>query len=167
MLITLGIDSLFSMTEAIATFFYDTFPSLSKKKVVFFVCLACFIFGLVFTTSAGIYFLDITDHFITNYALAMMGLLQSLAFGWIYGPETMRKQITQVSKLPFGRLFDITMKYIIPLSLAGILIQAFSNDISRSYEEYPQWAIAAFGWGWVAFIYFTSLAYSLFEEKRS
>ncbi len=166
MLITLGIDSLFSLVEAVASFFYDYFPDASKKIVAFYVCFACFIGGLVFTTSAGIYYLDITDHFVTNYALVLMGLLQVLAIGWIYGTEKMRKQIATVSKIPLGQAWDVTMRYIIPAALMVVLFSAFYHDMTVQYEDFPTWAINSFGWGLVVFICIVSGAYSIVRSPQ-
>src|SRR5690606_9217704 len=49
MLLTLAIDSLFSLTEAVAAALEDLLPRISKTMIVFFVCLAGFLGGLVFT----------------------------------------------------------------------------------------------------------------------
>lgn len=166
MLITLGIDSLFSLVEAVATLFYDTFPHASKKVVVFYVCFGCFMGGLVFATSAGIYYLDITDHFVTHYVILLVGFLEVLAIGWVYGPEKMRHQLEKVSSLRLGCLWDWSIKYIIPLALFLILAQSLHRDIMTPYETYPQWALAAFGWGIVGVMIVCSSAYALFARRE-
>lgn len=167
MLITLAIDSLFSLVEAIAALFEDHFPHISKKMIVFFVCFVCMLGGLVFTTSAGIYYLDIVDHFITNYGLVLMGCLQSIAVGWFYGPEKLRAYINEVSEIQIGRGWDFIIKYLIPVCLIWILLRAFIQDLSSPYENYPQWAIWSFGWGLVGCIIFASLGYTFFQNRNT
>lgn len=167
MLLTLAIDSLFSLTEAVAAALEDLLPRISKTMIVFFVCLAGFLGGLVFTTSAGIYFLDITDHFITNYGLVLMGLLQVLAIGWIYGAGNLRRYINEVSAFKIGKVWEITIKYFIPLSLSLFLGRTFLKNLSQGYGGYPGWAVWSFGWGLVAFILTASLSCSYFLSKTN
>ena len=167
MLLSLAIDSLFSLVEAIAAVFEDHFPRVSKKMIVFFVCFVCFLGGLVFTTSAGIYYLDITDHFITNYGLVLMGLLQTLAVGWVYGPEKLRQYINEVSDYQISTFWNKAIQYIIPACLIGILSRAFIQDLSKPYEGYPQWAIWSFGWGLIICLLIVSGSYSFFQARNS
>jgi len=162
-LITLGIDSLFSLVEAVATLFYDHFPKANKKMVVFYVCFAGLLGGLVFTTSAGIYYIDIIDHYVTIYGLVLMGLLQTLVVGWYYGPEKIREFANEVSDIKVGRIWIFSIKYFIPLCLIGILGKTFYEDFITPYEGYPNWAQISFGWGLIGTFIITCAAYSFFS----
>lgn len=165
MLVTLAIDSLFSLTEAVAALFEDHFPHLSKKMIVFFVCLAGFLSGLVFTTTAGIYYLDITDHFITHYGLVLMGLLQSISVGWIYGADKMRHYVNEVSRFKIGKSWNFLITYLIPLCLIIFLGQSFIQNITETYGAYPSWSVWAFGWGLVALLLVVCISYSYFQAR--
>lgn len=164
-LVTLAIDSLFSLTEAVAAFFEDHFPFASKKMIVFFVCLTGFLSSLVFTTTAGIFYLDISDHFITHYGLVLMGLLQAVSLGWVYGAEKMRRYINQVSKYKIGKSWNLLIKYIIPASLLTFLGQTFFKNASENYGGYPLWSVWAFGWGLVLFLLIVCAGYSFFLSR--
>jgi NSS family neurotransmitter:Na+ symporter len=167
MLVSLAIDSLFSLVEAIASVFEDIFPKVSKKLIVFITCLVGFIGGLVFASTAGIYYLDITDHFITNFGLVFMGLLQAICIGWFYGAEKLRLYINEVSELRIGKWWNYTIKYFIPLSLSVFLWQSFIGDILQPYGNYPNWILWAYGWGVVFFILIASAFYSYSQWKKS
>lgn len=167
MLVSLAIDSLFSLVEAVATVFEDLFPNVSKKMIVFFVCLAGFIGGLVYTTTAGIYYLDITDHFITNFGLVFMGLLQSISVGWFYGAEKLRMYINEVSEIKIGRFWNLMIKYFIPFSLSAFIGKTFIKNLMQVYGDYPIWAVWSFGWGLVFCILLISASYSFFQWKNS
>ena len=78
MLITLGIDSAFSLVEAVATVLHDKYPNIRREDISMYVCVFGFIGGILFSTFAGLYYLDIVDHFITNYGLVIVGLLEVL-----------------------------------------------------------------------------------------
>lgn len=167
MLVSLAIDSLFSLVEAVAAVFEDLFPKVSKKMIVFFVCLAGFIGGLVFATTAGIYYLDISDHFITNYGLVLMGLLQAISVGWFYGADKLREYVNEVSEIKIGKSWDFAIKYFIPISLSLFIGQTFVKDFVQTYGKYPGWALWSFGWGLVFCILFVSASYSYFQWKNS
>ena len=66
------------------------------------VCVAGLLAGIIFTTQAGLYFLDITDHFITNYNLMLIAIAQSVLGGWVYGAEALRRYINIVSDWQIG-----------------------------------------------------------------
>ncbi|MFC1485016.1 sodium-dependent transporter [bacterium] len=146
MLLTLGIDSAFSLVEAVSTTIFDKYPHLRKQDVSLYVCVFGFICGVIFTTFAGLYYLDITDHFITNYGLVLVGLLETIAVGWLYGASKLRAYINEVSNLKIGKWWDIVIKYVAPVLLTIALVSTFIRDIKTPYEGYPIWAIFTFGW---------------------
>ena len=65
-LITLAIDSLFSIIEGISTAISDKFK-LSKKKTTLIICLVEGVISLIYVTGAGLAILDIVDYFINSY----------------------------------------------------------------------------------------------------
>lgn len=166
MLVTLAIDSLFSLTEAVAAVFEDHFPQVSKKMIVFFVCLAGFLSGLVFTTTAGIYYLDISDHFITHYGLVLMGLLQVISVGWIYGADKMRRYVNEVSYYKIGKSWNFLISYLIPVCLIIFLGQTLVKNLTETYGNYPTWSVAAFGWGLIILLLVVCLSYSYFQANN-
>lgn len=147
-LLSLGIDSAFSLVEGVDTAISDRWKKFQKKKIAFFVCLIAFLIGILFTTNAGLYFLDIVDHFITNFGLVLVGLFECIAVGWILGAKNLRDYINKVSKFKIGLWWDISIKYIIPLILIVLIILQFITEITTNYEGYPGWALAV-GWAFV------------------
>ena len=146
MLITLAIDSAFSLVEAAATVIHDKYPQIRKEDISFYVCAIGFMAGIIFTTFAGLHYLDITDHFITNYGLVAAGLLETIAIGWFYGADKLRKYINEVSDIKIGRWWNVLIKFVIPILLIILLVSSLLRDIKNPYEGYPQWAIFCFGW---------------------
>ncbi|PIQ89566.1 MAG: sodium-dependent transporter [Candidatus Omnitrophica bacterium CG11_big_fil_rev_8_21_14_0_20_42_13] len=146
MLITLGIDSAFSLVEAASTVISDSFPHVRRQDVSLYVCVFGFASGIIFTTFAGLYYLDIVDHFITNYGLVAVGLLEVLAVGWLYGADKLRAYVNSVSDIKIGKWWEILIKYIIPILLVFLLISTIQRDMATPYEGYPQWSLFLFGW---------------------
>lgn len=149
MLFTLGIDSAFSLVEAVIAAFTDRYEDLKIPKVAFAVCLVGFLAGILYTTRAGLYFLDIMDHFVTNYNLVLVGICQCLLIGWIYGAEKLRREINEASNWTLGKWWNWMIKYVIVIVLAILLATQFHNDLTTPYEDYPAWAL---GIGWLGVI---------------
>ncbi len=149
MLLSLGIDSAFSLVEALNAAILDRYRHLQIAQVSMVACLAALSLGIIYTTRAGLYFLDIVDHFVTSYNLLLVGIFQTILAGWLYGAEKLRRYINQVSDWQVGKWWNISIKYIIPLVLITLLVTQFSKDIKIPYEGYPTWAL---GIGWAIVI---------------
>ena len=145
-LLLLGIDSAFSLVEAINAAILDENNNWKTHILSFWVCCIAFLGGIIFTTRAGLYFLDIIDHFVTNFNLVIIGLLQCLLVGWVYGAEKVRDFINRVSAIRIGRWWTVTIKYIIPLIFLILLTKQFLVERQAPYENYPAWALGI-GWG--------------------
>ncbi|MBU90544.1 sodium-dependent transporter [Candidatus Woesearchaeota archaeon] len=162
-LLTLAIDSAFSLVEAIATTIKDK-TKISKEKIAFIVCFLCFLAGIIYTTNAGLYLLDVVDHFLTNISLIVIGILECIAVGWIFGAEKMRKYINKVSDFKIGTWWNTTIKYIIPISLAIILALQLKLEFIANYEGYPDWAILI---GWLAVLVPLVIAFLIPQKMLS
>ncbi|NEO73096.1 sodium-dependent transporter [Moorena sp. SIO3H5] len=145
MLLSLGIDSAFSLVEALNATILDKQQQSNVAKVSIGVCLGGFIAGIIYTTRAGLYILDIVDHFVTNYNLMLVAIFQSILVGWVYGAEKLRRYMNQVSDWTVGKWWNFSIKYLIPMALVALLATQFSKDIRTPYEGYPAWAL---GIGW-------------------
>ena len=151
-LLTLGIDSAFSLVEAISTVIADEVhrrsTEINRSMIAFLVCFAGFLSGIIYSTRGGLYFLDIVDHYITSYGLVLVGLLQAIALGWFYNIKEFRAYINSTTDLVLGRWWEISVKYIAPILLLYIFINQLGIDLKTPYENYPSWAQII---GWLAF----------------
>ena len=164
MLLSLGIDSLFSIVEVLNAVFLDKYRNITLPVISFWVCFAGFLAGIIYTTRAGLYFLDITDHFLTSYNLILAAIFQVILTGWIYGAEQMRRYINQVSDWQIGKWWNISIKYIIPVILTTLLATQLSKDINTPYGEYPRWAL---GIGWaIVLIPLVVFLLSVLRDRR-
>jgi len=145
-LLTLGIDSAFSLVEAVNAAISDSYKKASTAKIALMVCAASFLAGLVFVTNAGLYFLDVIDHFLTNFSLIIAGISLSMVAGWGYGAKKIRDYINSTSTFKLGAWWDVAIKYVIPVVLTILIIVQFIKEIQEPYGGYPSWALAI-GWG--------------------
>lgn len=147
-LLTLGIDSAFSLVESNVAGFSDKFK-WNKKRLTLVIIIVLFVAGLIFSTKAGLYWLDIVDHYINSYGLIIGGILEVLAVGWFYKTERLRNYFNPISEYKFGKWWDVMIKYIVPVVLVFLLVRNFIGDVAEPYEGYsmgPQWLG---GWGMI------------------
>lgn len=148
MLLSLGIDSAFSLVEPVIATILDIRPHARGAYVAAGVCLAAFGMGLIYTTHAGLYFLDIVDHFVTSYNLILVGLGMTILGGWVVGAEPLRRYINEVSDWQVGHWWNLSIRWVIPILLSILLVSQLVTDIRTPYEGYPAWALAI-GWATV------------------
>lgn len=148
-LLSLGIDSAFSIVEAMNTAIGDRYKRPNRPKIAFFTCLIAFLFGILFVTGAGIYLLDIIDHFMNSYGLVTAGLLECIAVGWVYGAKNLREYVNKTCKIHIGVWWDYAIKFVIPIALILLLGFQLYQDITAPYEGYPGWALTI---GWLSFL---------------
>ncbi len=148
-LLTLGIDSAFSIVEGSITVIADRATKTARSKIAFLVCLVAFLIGIIFTTHAGLYFLDVVDHFLMNFGAILVGIFECVAIGWIFGAEKLRTYINKVSDWKVGIWWNFTIKYFIPVVLIVLVVLQFITEVKENYGGYPDWAIAM---GWIIVI---------------
>jgi len=150
-LLTLGIDSAFSIVEGVVAGLRDKWRITQERAAAAF-CLLGFIMGVIFTTGAGYYWIDIVDRWMNDYGLVVIGLLECVAIGWFYGTAKLKKYINEVSDFRVGLWWDIFIKWVTPLALGWALVSNVAKDIREPYGGYPAWALVAGGWGVIVVI---------------
>ena len=144
-LLTFGIDSAFSMIEPISTSVNSKWR-MSKAKATAIMCTLGFFLSLIFATGGGLYLLEIIDHFIANFGLVTIGLLECLIFGWMFKIYRLREHANETSDILLGRWWDILIKFIIPGILTILLVVSIVNNvINNPYPSYPGWLIVLMG----------------------
>jgi NSS family neurotransmitter:Na+ symporter len=144
-LLTFGIDSAFSMIEPISASANSKWK-ITKAKATAIMCSLGFFVSLIFTTGGGLYLLEIVDHFIANFGLVTVGLLECIIFGWMFKLKNLREHANETSEILLGKWWDILIKIIIPIILAILIIVAIINNvINNPYPDYPGWLIVLMG----------------------
>ena len=156
MLLTLGIDSAFSIVEGVVTGLKDKFRA-NREVICLLMCTFGFIAGLIFVTDAGQYYLDVVDHWVNAFGLGAVGLLECIAVGWfakgrplkrLFKEEhPLRKYVNSVSDFRVGWWWDVCVMVITPVALIWLLYMAFRADLSEPYGDYHTWVRLMFGWG--------------------
>jgi len=145
LLVSAAIDSAFSLTEGIVTSVKDKW-NMSRAAAVAIVTGVAFVVGLLFTTSGGLYWLDIVDHFVNNFGLVLVGLAQCIVVGWIFGADKLRNYINERSEIKVGAWYDFCVKWLTPAVLLVILGWSIYQEIVTPYGGYEAKALIYGGW---------------------
>ncbi|HEC86764.1 MAG TPA: sodium-dependent transporter, partial [Thermoplasmatales archaeon] len=143
-LLTFGIDSAFSMIEPITMGLHAKWK-ISKAKSTAIICTLGFLASLIFTTGSGLHWLDIVDHFIANFGLVIVGLIECVAFGYLFRLYRLREHANNVSDIKIGRWWDLLIKFVIPAILIILLSVSLLENITVPYMDYPYWTIIVGG----------------------
>ena len=84
-----GIDSAFSYAEALVTNIIDAHRGkVSRPLVAGLVCLFGALISAIFTTNFGWILFDLVDHYISNYLILAVGLMQCVSVGWFFEKDS-------------------------------------------------------------------------------
>lgn len=160
MLLFLGLTSLVSLIEAVVTGLKDKF-NFSRKKSVFIIVGIDLLFGILYCFGSGILWLDIVDHWILTFGLLVVGLFETIIVAWFFGIDRLRSFINSVSEISVDKIFEISIKYIVPVFLIILLSYSIISEFRKPYEGYP--LIARISGGF--FIVFFTLLISFFVSN--
>lgn len=170
MLITLAIDSAFSIVEGISASVSDKFH-LKPKNVTIAICAICGVISILFVTQAGLAWLDIVDAWTNQINLIIIGVLECVAIGWCFNLRKVLGEVNRNTKkfsIPFW-WFSASIKVIAPLLLTGLFIWNIVNLFvvnGGSYGGYPIWAQVVAGWVVSALVFISGFIAKLVVKKK-
>lgn len=143
-----GISSSVSIIEAFVSSVMDKFH-FPRRHIVTVVSALGFMGSLLFVTGAGLYWLDIVDHFITTYGLVAVGIIQCLIAAWIVKTDVLVGHINSLSTIKVGRWWKWSIGFITPALLVFLFLSSLYTDLVSPYGGYsPLWLIII-GRDWV------------------
>jgi NSS family neurotransmitter:Na+ symporter len=130
-LVTLGIDSAFSITESILASIVDKtgWRRCIVLPVMSLVGLAC---GLVYVTQGGLNWLGTIDAFINGtWGIAFLGLLECLVLGWLWRIEKLRRHANARSDWRLGKWWSYLIRIVIPIILGTLFVWSLYDDLTQ------------------------------------
>lgn len=149
MLITLAIDSAFSVVEGISAAISDKFH-IRPKTVTITVCALSGLVSLLFITQAGMAWLDIVDNWTNQINMILIGILECVAIGWTFNLRKVCAEINRNAKnlkMPYIWL-AASVRFIAPMVLCGLFVWNIVTLLQSAvgYNGYPIWAQIIAGW---------------------
>lgn len=167
-LVLAGVTSAISIIEAFTSAVIDKFH-WGRPAVVSTTCIVGFLGSSMFTTGAGLLWLDIVDHFLNNYGLIVVGLLECLLIVWYYRIEKLHFHLSDASEGGYSRAWDMTwewcIKFVAPMVLVVILCWSVYEDFRTPYGGYPVQALLVLGMGWLMGTFLVSGIFSTFSKE--
>ncbi len=169
-LVTLGIDSAFSITESVLASIVDktgwrrdiVLPAMS------FIGLG---FGIFYITNGGLNWLGTIDGFINGtWGIAFLGLLECIVLGWLWKIDILRRHANSRSDWKLGKWWDYLIRLFIPLVLGTLFFWQLFDDINTEggfiCSSEGQWNIAnCVGLSVVLSVPLIALAFSLYKRR--
>ncbi|MFO7752254.1 MAG: sodium-dependent transporter [Desulfobacteraceae bacterium] len=140
-----GLSSFISINEVLISSFTEKLNVARRKVVVVYTLIAGAV-SLVFTTGAGLYILDIVDHWVMGFGVVLSGLVEVVILGWLFKTSALRDHFEPISDFKVGKWWEFTIKIITPLVLGVTAINNFIQEFSTPYGDYATTALVSFGW---------------------
>ena len=164
MLVLIGIDSVFAVIEANLSGFEEVYPKVSSHKIALILCAIGFIGGLFFTFGNGLYWLDIVDHWVANYVILFVIVLQCV---FLFKDKSLSKYLSQFNiRSILLKLLKFWIIIIVPIILFIFIFKGFFLEINEPYGGYPLSAIIIGGWGSVLISILASIILSRLYNRR-
>ncbi|MBB6171710.1 NSS family neurotransmitter:Na+ symporter [Nocardiopsis mwathae] len=147
-LVVAGLSSLISIVQVVVAAVMDR-TGLSRVPTVLGVGGAVAIASIVlFPSDQGLYLLDVADHFINQYGIALAALVLVIVVSWVVRAlPGMQKHANATSAVPLGRWWRITLGVITPVVLGWMMIDSLIAEFRENYGGYETWVVASLGWG--------------------
>ena len=123
MLITLGLDTQFTMVETLTTAIFDQWVHLrkNKTKIVFGICGVLFVLGLTMCLQGGILMFELFNGWSAGLSLITCGIVEIIVVQYVYGINKFYRHITDdmgiYIPLPLKAYWYSTWIFITPVLL--------------------------------------------------
>ena len=147
-LVIAGLTSLVSVLEVVISAVRDKFEMTRVGASMAVGVPAAVISLVLFSTTSGVYVLDIVDHFINQYGILLVAVVSMLVVAWgarALGAIARHHNLTGSLKL--GRTWLTLVSIVTPLALLYVLLDGLLTELEAPYEDYPQWMLNTLGWG--------------------
>lgn len=166
-LVFAGLSSSMSIIEAFVSGLSDKF-NISRKKALNGACLVGFLVSLIFVTGAGLYVLDIADHFIMSYGVALAGLVEAILLAWFFNLEYVRNHVNPISDFQVGKWWNVSVKFT-SILLGIMTIVNIYQDFTSPYGngDYSVNSLLIYGMGTVIFAIIAGFVVSKLQGTKA
>jgi len=131
MLVTLGIDSAFSITESVLAGIVDK-TGWRRSIVLPVMSIIGIGTGLMYVTIDGLSFLGTVDGFVNGtWGIAFIGLIECVALGWFSRLDILREHANERSDWHLGRWWNLLIRVLIPIVLGTLFFWSLYDNIQQ------------------------------------
>lgn len=148
-LVFAGMSSLISIVEAYISAVIDKFNIPRSRAVTLGGGLAAII-SLLFATQGGLNFLDVIDHYINSYGIALAGLFEVILVAWVARKlNDYQQYANEISDIRAGLWWKLCLSVITPLVLGWMMIKSIIGDLTHVYGGGSYSVSFNFWFGWL------------------
>lgn len=142
-LFTLGLDSAFSLIEAATTVLGDTQFGKTHKRwlIALIMCLVGAALSTIFCSNWGFTYFDVVDHYLANYLMLIVGILQCFGACWMYKIDDYKEEAGTYR----AKKIQI-VGYWAPLIILGIVGNFIEDDMALPISILAFWIIQIIVW---------------------
>ncbi len=140
-----GLSSFISINEVVVRALSDKLGAARRKVVLWYTVVAAAV-SLIFATGAGLYILDIVDHFINNFGIVFSGLIEVILLGWFFKLDTLRDHANGISDFTVGGWWNLMIRVVTPIVLGVTAVLNLVGDLSSNYGGYTTAQVVVMGW---------------------
>lgn len=168
MLLALGIDSAFSMVEALNTAWLEVLPpkgsppqpapkgqpaiittllAVPHERVPVYLCILGWVCGIIFCTDAGYYWLDVCNKYII-FTLTLVGCVECVGLTWIREAQGkfLAADIESMIGRPINPAWHFIWKWVCPPILGLLFLSSMGLELYHMADvDYPA-PVIVFGW---------------------
>ncbi|XP_069120159.1 sodium- and chloride-dependent GABA transporter 2-like [Argopecten irradians] len=148
-MVTLGLDSQFTLTEITYVYFEECFAVIKRKRMIGRACLTliAMVLGLPFCTQAGVYLFQFIDWYLATLGPFIFTLAECLSVAWLYGSERFSNDVEMMIGKRVPGYIKFCWSFLSPLLLCVLIIASLALYVPPTYGDYvyPSW-IGNAGW---------------------
>jgi NSS family neurotransmitter:Na+ symporter len=153
-LVLAGITSLISVIEVVVSAVRDKFDMTRRNAALAVTVPSAILSLLFFSTTSGVYVLDIIDNFINRFGILLVAVVSMLVVVWVLRAlPSLADHMNRNGSIHLGRWWIVLLSVITPLALTFILVKDFIDHLKDPYGGYPTWMLLLFGWGAAAAVF--------------
>ena len=161
-LVIAGLTSLVSVIEVVISAVRDKFEMTRVGASMAVGVPAAVISLALFSTTSGVWVLDIVDHFINQYGILLVAVVSMLVVAWgARALGDLAAHHNRTGSLQLGRTWLVLVSFVTPLALLYVLFDGLVTELDKPYGDYPQWMLNTLGWGSAAAV----LAFGLLAAR--
>ncbi|HUV64002.1 MAG TPA: sodium-dependent transporter [Sedimentisphaerales bacterium] len=130
-LVTLGIDSAFSITESVLAAIIDK-TGWRRSIILPVISIIGLAIGIVYITQGGLNWLGVIGDYIDGtWGIAFLGLLECILLGWLWRVDVLRRHANERSDWKLGRWWDYLIRIFTPVILCSLFFWSLFDDLTR------------------------------------
>ncbi|WP_369133714.1 sodium-dependent transporter [Modestobacter sp. I12A-02662] len=150
-LVIAGLTSLVSVIEVVISAVRDKLDTGRLTATLGVVVPVAVLSLVLFSTTSGIYVLDVVDHFVNQYGILVVALVSMLVVAWgLRALVGLGEHLNVHGRPRVGTGWRVLTSVVAPAGLAIVLVLGLRDDLAAPYEGYPTWLLLVFGWLMVA-----------------